>query len=159
MSAYELFIAVHIIAVLLAYGLPLGYPLMLPFLRKNHPRSMPGVHAVQHRLNKLLTGPGTLLVLGAGIYLAAKSDAWDEPFVGVGFAAIIVIALVGGWVVGTTARLSELAAADVAAAGPAGDVAWSAEHEELYKRYERVEQSLGVVVLVTVFVMAAKPGA
>lgn len=158
MSAYELFIAVHIIAVLLAYGLPLGYPLMLPFLRKQHPRSMPGVHAVQHRLNKLLTGPGTLLVLGAGIYLVAKGDAWDEPFVGVGFLAIIIIALAGGWVVGATAKLSELAAADVAASGPDGPVTWSPEHEALYRRYEMVERFLGVVVLVAVFAMAAKPG-
>ena len=158
MSAYELFVAVHIIAVLLAYGLPLAYPLMLPFLRKNHPRSMPGVHAVQHRLNKLLTGPGTLLVLGAGIYLAAKADAWDEPFVGAGFVAVIIIALVGGWVVGTTAKLSELATADVAAAGPDGPVTWSEEYEALYDRYEKVEKLLGVVVLVTVFLMATKPG-
>lgn len=159
MSAYEVFVAIHVIAVLLAYGLPLAYPLMLPYLRKNHPRAMPGVHAVQHRLNKLLTGPGTLLVLGAGIYLAAKADAWDQPFVGAGFVAIIVIGAVGGWVVGATERLSGLAAADVEAAGPTGDVTWSPEHEALYQRYERVEMLLGLVVLVTVFLMATKPGA
>lgn len=158
MSSYSVVIALHVIAVLLAYGLPLAYPLMLPYLRRTHPRSMPGVHDVQHRLNKILTGPGTALVLGAGIYLAAEGDAWDEPWVGVGFLAIIVIGLVGGWVVGTTARLSALAQADVAAAGPAGDVAWSPEYEALYRRYERVELFLGAVVLVTVFCMAAKPG-
>lgn len=157
MTAYEFFIAVHVIAVLVAYGLPLAYPLMLPWLRTHHPRSMPGVHAVQHRLNKLLTGPGTLLVLGAGIYLASKADAWDEAYVGAGFLAVIFIGMVGGWVVGTTDKLSELAAADVAAAGPDGPVAWSAEHEALYRRYARVEQLLGLVVVATVFVMAVKP--
>jgi hypothetical protein len=157
-SSYEVIIAVHIIAVLLAYGLPLAYPLMLPYLRRNHPRSMPGVHDVQHRLNKILTGPGTLLVLGAGIYLAADSDAWDEPWVGVGFVAIIIIALVGGWVVGATAKMAELAGADVAAAGPDGPVRWSDEYEALWYRYERIELLLGLVVLVTVFVMASKPG-
>jgi hypothetical protein len=157
-STYGVFVAVHVIAVLLAYGLPLAYPLMLPYLRRNHPRSMPGVHDVQHRLNKILTGPGTLLVLGAGIYLAADADAWDEPWVGVGLAAIIVIALVGAWVVGATAKMAELAGADVAAAGPDGAVGWSAEYEALWHRYERVEMLLGVVVLVTVFFMTAKPG-
>lgn len=157
-SAYEVVIAIHIIAVLLAYGLPLGYPLMLPYLRRTHPRAMPGVHDVQHRLNKLLTGPGTLLVLGAGIYLAADGDAWDEPWVGAGFLAVIVIAVAGGWVAGATARLSALSAADITAAGPEGEVRWSPEHEALYRRYARVEILLGLVVLVTVFLMAAKPG-
>lgn len=157
-SGYEVILAVHIIAVLLAYGLPLAYPLMLPYLRRNHPRSMPGVHDVQHRLNKLLTGPGTALVLGAGIYLTADADAWDEPWVGAGFLAIIIIGAVGGWVVGATAKLSELATTDVAASGLDGPVAWSAEYEALYHRYEKVEKLLGLVVLVTVFFMAAKPG-
>lgn len=157
-SVYEVVIAIHIIAVLLAYGLPLAYPLMLPYLRRKHPRAMPGVHDVQHRLNKLLTGPGTLLVLGAGIYLASDGDAWDEPWVGAGFLAIIVIGAVGAWVVGASARLAELSAADVAAAGPEGDVRWSPEHEALYRRYARAELLLGAVVLVTVFLMTTKPG-
>lgn len=158
MSSYDVFIAIHIIAVLLAYGLPLAYPLMLPWLRRNHPRSMPGVHAIQHRLNRMLTGPGTLLVLGAGIYLASKADAWDEPFVGVGFVAIILIGGVGGWVVGASQRMADLAAADVERAGASGEVAWSAEYEQVWSRYEKVELLLGAVVLVTVFVMATKPG-
>ncbi|MFL5843114.1 MAG: hypothetical protein ACJ762_00380 [Solirubrobacteraceae bacterium] len=157
-TSYGVFVALHVIAVVGAYGLPLAYPLMLPYLRRAHPRSMPGVHDVQHRLNKILTGPGTLLVLGAGIYLASKADAWDEPWVGVGFTAIIIIALAGGWIVGTTAKLAEMAQADVAAAGPGGDVAWSPEYEALYHRYERVELFLGLVVMVTIFCMAAKPG-
>jgi hypothetical protein len=158
MSSTEIFIAVHVIAVLLAYGLPLAYPLMLPWLRRNHPRSMPGVHAVQHRLNKLLTGPGTLLVLGAGLYLAEKEDAWSEPFVGVGLLAILVNGGVGGWVVGASDKMAGLAAADVAAAGPEGAVTWSDEYEALWHRYERVERLLGLVVLVAVFFMTAKPG-
>ena len=158
MSAYELFLAVHIVAVLVAYGLPLAYPLMLPWLRRHHPRAMPGVHAVQHRLNKLLTGPGTLLVLGAGIYLASKADAWDEPFVGAGFVAVLAIALAGGWIVGASEKMAELATADVAAAGPAGEVAWSAEYEETWQRYQRAELLLGALVLVTVVLMAVKPG-
>lgn len=157
MSGYDFFLAVHVIAVLLAYGLPLAYPLMLPWLRRHHPRSMPGVHAIQHRLNKLMTGPGTLLVLGAGVYLTIKGDLWEEHWVGAGFTAILIIALAGGWIVGATAKLAELAEADVAAASPDGEVAWSEEHQALYKRYERVEILLGFVVLATVFVMAAKP--
>lgn len=157
MDATSVLIALHVIAVLAAYGLPLAYPLLLPYLRRRHPEAMPGVHDVQHRLNLLLTGPGTALVLGLGIWTASREDAMAEPFVHVGFAAIAVIAIAGGWIVGASRRMAELARADVAAAGPGGPVAWSAEYDALWRRYERVEILLGLVVVATVFVMVVKP--
>src|SRR3954452_12304644 len=92
--------SVHVMAVWAAYGLPLAYPLLLPYLRRTHPRAMPGVHDVQHRLNLLLTGPGTVLVLGFGLYMAGKEDLFGETWVQVGLGAIALIGLIGGWVVG-----------------------------------------------------------
>jgi hypothetical protein len=157
LTTYSVVLALHIIAVLGAYGLPLAYPLMLPYLRRRHPRAMPAVHDVQHRLNVLLTGPGTLLVLGFGLYLAAESDRFGALWVQVGLGAILLIAAIGGWVVGASRRMAALAAADVAAAGPDGPVAWSADYERLYARYVRLEELLGVIVLVAVFFMATKP--
>jgi uncharacterized membrane protein len=158
MSTYEIVLAVHIIGVLVAYGLPLAYPLLLPWLRANHPRSMPGLHAVQRRLQFILSGPGTVVVLAAGVYLAVEADVTDEPWVHVGMGAILVIAVVGGWVVRASGRMAELSAADVQRAGPDGPVDWSNEYEQVYRRYILVEILLGVLVLVTVFAMAAKPG-
>jgi hypothetical protein len=157
LESYSVVLALHIIVVIAAYGLPLAYPLMLPYLRRKHPRAMPGIHDVQHRLNLLLTGPGTVLVLGLGIYMASKHHLWDEHWVHVGLAAIVLIGAIGGWVVGASKRMAELAAADVSAAGPDGPVAWSPAYEKLYGRYVRVEELLGVIVLVAVFFMAAKP--
>jgi len=159
LTSYSVVVALHVIAVLAAYGLPLAYPLMLPYLRRVHPRTMPGVHDVQHRLNLLLTGPGTLLVLGLGIYLAAEEDLFDEPWVHVGLVAILLIGAIGGWVVGASKRMAELSADDVAAAPENDSVTWSAEYEALYACYAKVEILLGAIVLVAVFSMAAKPGA
>ncbi|MEJ7787534.1 MAG: DUF2269 family protein [Solirubrobacteraceae bacterium] len=159
LSSYSVVVALHVIAVLAAYGLPLAYPLMLPYLRRTHPRAMPGVHDVQHRLNLLLTGPGTIIVLGLGIYLAAKEDLFSEPWVHVGLAAILLIGAIGGWVVGASKRMAELSGADVATAPGDGPVTWSAEYEALYTRYAKVELLLGAIVLVAVFSMVAKPGA
>ncbi|MCW2989602.1 MAG: hypothetical protein JWM73_196 [Solirubrobacterales bacterium] len=158
LTSYSVVLALHIIAVLLAYGLPLAYPLMLPYLRRTHPRSMPGVHEVQLRLNKLLTGPGTALVLVLGLYMAGKEHLFDELFVQVGLAAIVIIGAVGGWILGASRTMAELSRADVEASGPDGPVTWSPAYEALYARYEKVELFLGAVVLVTVFFMAAKPG-
>jgi hypothetical protein len=158
-TGYLVVQSVHIMAVVAAYGLPMAYPMLLPYLRRKHPRSMPGVHDVQYRLNIRLTGPGTVLILAAGIYMASKHHLWDETWVAVPVAIIAVIAVVGGAViVPATRRMATLARADVdAAAGGSPAVSWSPEYKRVYGRYMAAEVFLGVLVLVAIFFMAAKP--
>src|SRR3954468_20752031 len=134
LDSYGVVLALHIMAVLAAYGLPLAYPMLLPYVRRKNPRAMPAIHDVQHRLNLLLTGPGTVLVLGFGLYMAGEHDLFDETWVQVGITAIVLIAVIGGWVVGASKRMAELAAADVQHAGLEGEVTWSPEYETLYRR-------------------------
>src|SRR3954471_22810536 len=110
LDSYGVVLALHIMAVLAAYGVPLAYPLLLPYVRRRNPRAMPGVHDVQHRLNLVLTGPGTVLVLGFGLYMASEHDLFDETWVQVGITAIVLIAVIGGWGVGGSQRLAELSA-------------------------------------------------
>src|SRR4051794_40016720 len=157
LTSYSVVMALHIVAVLAAYGLPLTAPMLLPYVRRNHPRAIPGVHDVQHWLNIRLTGPGTVLILLFGAYMASKHHLWDEVWVDVPIAIIATIAVVGGYVVKATARMSELSRADVDVTGPDGAVTWSAAYQEQYRRYMAVEVFLGVIVLVAVFFMAAKP--
>ena len=146
--AYDAVKAVHVMAVVAAYGLPLAYPLLLPYVRRRHPHAMSGVHDVQHRLNRLVTGPGTVLILLLGAYMAGKHHLWGEPWVIVPLAILAIIGgLGGGVVVPASARLSELARVDVA----------GAEYARLYRRYMAAEIVLGVLVLVAIFFMAAKP--
>jgi hypothetical protein len=158
-TSYLVVQAVHIMAVVAAYGLPMAYPMLLPYLRRRHPRSMPGVHDVQYRLNLRLTGPGTVLILAAGIYMASKHHLWGESWVSVPVAIIAVIAVVGGAViVPASRRMAALARVDVdAAAGGAGAIAWSPEYDRVYGRYMAAEVFLAVLVLVAVFFMTAKP--
>jgi hypothetical protein len=142
---YSVVVALHIIAAFAAYGLPLAYPLILPYLRRHHPAALPGVHAIQYRLNRYLTGPFTVLLLGFGIYLASDGGYWGEPFVGFGVAAIAIIAVVGGGViVPATKRLSGLEPA-------------SEEYASVFRRYMLAEVTLGALVLIAIFVMAVKP--
>jgi hypothetical protein len=147
-STYSVVLALHIMAVLAAYGLPLAYPLLLPYVRARHPEALAGVHAVQYRLNVVLTGPGTALVLAFGIYLATKGHHWGEAWVTIPVVIIALIAVLGGAViVPATRRLGELAVEDVR----------SEAYAALYRRYMAVEVLLGGLVLAAVFVMAAKP--
>jgi hypothetical protein len=157
-STYSVVLALHIMAVILAYGLPLAYPLALPYLRRTHPEAMPGVHDVQHRLNRWLTGPGTALVLLFGVYLATKGHYWDEPWVAVGLVIIVLIGGLGGAVVvPASRRMAELSRADVEATAGGSEITWGPEYEHLYRRYMTAEIALGVSVLVAIFFMAAKP--
>jgi uncharacterized membrane protein len=144
-STYSVVVALHIIAVVAAYGLPLSAPLLVPYVRRHHPAALGGLHAAQLRLNTVVTGPFTVLVLAFGIYLASDGDRWGDPFVSIGIAAIAVIAVVGGGVV--VPALRQLTALDPASAG----------YERAYRRYLASEIFLGAVVLATIFAMAAKP--
>jgi hypothetical protein len=144
-STYTVVVALHIIAVVAAYGLPVSAPLLVPYVRRHHPAALPALHAAQHRLNNVVTGPFTVLLLGFGIYLATDGDLWGEPFVAVGIAAVAIIAVVGGGVV--VPALRQLAALDPA----------SADYDRVYRRYMTAETFLGAVVLIAIFAMAAKP--
>lgn len=156
-STYLAVMSLHIMAVVAAYGLPLAYPLLLPYVRRNHPRAMPGLHDVQHRLNQRLTGPGTVLLFAFGAYMASKHHYWDEAWVDVPIGILVAIVVLGGWIVSATGRLSELARRDVESAGGAGEIAWGAAYAELYRRYMAVEVLLGALVLTAIFFMTAKP--
>jgi hypothetical protein len=98
-STYTVVVALHIIAVVAAYGLPLSAPLLVPYVRRHHPAALGGLHAAQYRLNNVITGPFTVLVLAFGIYLASDGRRWGDPFVAIGIGAIAIIAVVGGGVV------------------------------------------------------------
>lgn len=150
--------ALHVMAAFAAYGLPFAYPVFIPYLRRNHPRALPGVHDVQHKLNLVLTGPGTAALLAFGIYLATKEHQWDQPYVGAGIAILAVIIVAGGMIVRWTAELATLAAAAVGQAGPgAATVVFGDEYDRVYRRYLLTETGLGLLVLVAIFFMVVKP--
>jgi uncharacterized membrane protein len=146
-TLYDVVKALHIIAVLGAFGLPLAYPLLLPYLRRTHPESLAGVHEAQLWLNQRVTGPGIGLILIFGIYLASKGHYWSEVWVSVPLVILFVIGGIGGAIVNPAVKkLIGLAQ------NPA-----SPEYAAEFERYERFERLLGALVLVAVIFMATKP--
>jgi hypothetical protein len=74
---------------------------------------------------------------------------------------IILIALLGlggAYFAPNERRAHELAARDVAAAGPDGAVTLSPEYEAQAARIAKVGALASLLVLVAIFFMAAKPG-
>jgi uncharacterized membrane protein len=154
-SGYSAVKALHVIAAFAAYGLPFAYPFLLPYLHRHHPRALPGVHDIQHRLNIMLTGPGTALLLVFGIYMASKDDLWGETWVAVPVAILAVIVIAGGAIVRWTGQLATLATDSISASS--GPVTFSPEYHRIYRHYMATEILLGLLVLIAIFFMVAKP--
>jgi uncharacterized membrane protein len=154
-TLYLVIKALHVMAAFAAYGLPFAYPFVIPYLRRNHPRTLPGVHDVQHRLSVALTGPGTVALFAFGVYMASKEDLWGESWVMVGVTILAIIAIAGGGIVKWTKELSELARTDIDAGGDT--IVFGAEYDRVYQRYLITEATLGALVLVAIFFMVVKP--
>jgi hypothetical protein len=169
-SFYEVVLAVHIMAVVIAFGVTFAYPIMFAVAAKHDPRSLPLVHRIEYSVERMLVNPGLALVLLAGIYLASKGHYWSDFFVQWGLAAVVVIgALIGAVMIPTAKRAEVAAARDVAAmtASAGGDsgadtsasVEMSNEYRALVRRLSTVGSLLSLLVLVTIAIMALHVGA
>jgi Predicted integral membrane protein (DUF2269) len=157
-SLYEVILAIHIMAVVVAFGVTFAYPIMFTVAARQDPRGLPLVHRIEYTVERMLINPGLLLVLLAGIYLASKGHYWSDFFVQWGLAAVIVIGALVGAVMIPTAKRAELAAArDVAAAGD-GEIVLGEEYRALVRRLTVVGTLLSVIVLVTILFMALHVG-
>jgi hypothetical protein len=158
-SLFEVVLAIHIMAVVVAFGVTFAYPIMFAVAARHDPRSVPLVHRIEYTVERMLINPGLLLVLLAGIYLASKGHYWSDFFVQWGLAAVLVIGALVGAVMIPTAKRAELAAArDVAAAGD-GEIVLGEEYRALLRRLTAVGTLLSLLVLVTILFMALHVGA
>jgi hypothetical protein len=157
-SLFEVVLAIHIMAVVVAFGVTFAYPIMFAVAARHDPRSVPLVHRIEYTVERMLINPGLLLVLLAGIYLATKGHYWSDFFVQWGLAAVLVIgALVGAVMIPTAKRAEFTAARDVAASGD-GEVVLGEEYSALLRRLTAVGTLLSLLVLVTILFMALHVG-
>lgn len=156
---FEVVLALHIAAVVVAFGVTFAYPVMYAVGIRMEPRAMPAIHRIQDQVGKRVITPGIVVALLAGIYLAGKLHVWSDFYVQWGFAAIIVLGGLGGaFFAPQERRLAVLAERDVAASGE-GDVVFSDEYKALRHRLLSVGLLANVIVLVTIYVMTTHTGA
>jgi len=157
-SAYEIVLALHIIAMVVAFGATFIYPVMFAMGARRDPRSLPLLHRVEYTIERTLTNFGLLVVLGAGIFLASDDHLWSEFFVQWGLGAVVVIGgLVGSVMIPTAKRAEQLAARDIEAAGGGGEIELSDEYRALVRRLGSVGWLLSALVVVTIAIMVIKP--
>ena len=155
---YDVIVWLHVSAVVLAFGPTFAYGIYFATAGPRYPRSIPAILEAQNVINRTMVTIGAVVILVTGIYLAA--DRWDFGyfFVTWGLVAIIVLlGLVHGFFLPNDERGLRISKRDIEAAGPTGEVHFSDEHEELTGRNARMGPVAGLIVILTIYVMAAKP--
>lgn len=146
---YDVVVAVHVMAIVLAFGVTFAYPILFPYLGKHHPQTLAPMHEVQERIGKFLITPAATLALITGIYLASDRDLFSEVWVQVPMAILIILLGLGG---------AFFAPQERKAAQLARDEPGSPEYMALAQRVGKVGAASSLLVLVAIFFMVAKPG-
>lgn len=158
---FTLVLAVHIAAILIAFGITFAYPVMYAVGVRTEPRSMPGVHRIQDSVGKFVISPFIGLALAAGIYLASKLHVWSAFYVQWGLGVLIVLGGLGGaFFAPRERRLAELAERDIATADQTApgeqSVVFGAEYKALRQQVMTVGLLANALVLLTIYFMAAQ---
>jgi hypothetical protein len=157
LTVYTAVLAVHIMFVVISFGVLFAYPLISLFGRRMDPSGLPWFHRMQRQIGRALISPGLFFVIVAGLYLASKDHVFKAFYVQWGIGAAIVLGgLVGGYLGPRQGKLAELAERDLAS-GPSG------EGGTLGKEYTALSLQVDIVglvacllVLVTILLMAAQ---
>ncbi len=156
---FEIVLAIHIMAAVVAFGVTFAYPIMFAVGAKQDPRSLPVLHKIEYTIEQRLINPGMLVLFAAGIYLASKLHQWSAFYVQWGFAVVIVIgALVGSVMIPTAKKAATAAERDIKASS-GETIELSLEYQGLVRRLARVGGALSLLVLVTIYFMATHTGA
>jgi len=156
---YNVVLFVHIAAAVIAFGGTFTYGLVQAVvMRPEQRRHVAFWHRLQHEIGNKVITPAAVVILLAGIYLAAEGNFdFSTAFVKIGVVAIIVLLGVGhAFFSPTEVRAAEAAERDIAAAG-SGEVEFGPEYEALAKRLAGVGIAANLLVLAAIFVMVIKP--
>ena len=148
---YDVVLSIHILAVVIAFGVVFSYPLLDATLKRAGVE-LAAVHRMHVTLATRLIQPAMTIVLLAGLYLALDRFSLGDAWISATFAILIVLfALMGAVLIPTDKRLAELA--------PRGGAAPSAEYEAASRQAALFGSIALLLVVVAVFVMTLKPGA
>jgi hypothetical protein len=156
-SLYDFALAVHVMAVVVAFGVTFAYPIMFAAVSRSDPRSLALVYRIEYTTERWLVNPGLLVVLLLGIYLASEGHQWSEFFVQWGLGAVVVIGGVVGAVMMPTAKRAELLAQRGVAAAGDGPVELGEEYRSAVRRLSLAGGLLSALVLITILFMVIKP--
>jgi len=149
---YDVVLTVHILAVVVAFGVVFAYPVIDAQVRRASPGDLAAWHRLHLALGRRLITPAMTVVLLAGLYLALDRWSLGDPWISATLAILFVLFGLNGAVLSPAdLRLAELAERDRGAV--------SADYERESRRAARFGGLALALVVVAIFLMVAKPGA
>lgn len=145
-SLTSIALAVHVAAVVVAFGPLFAYPALLAAVSRADPSALPAVYRAQDIVARRVITPALPLTLLAGLYLAAEEHAFGQAWVVVPMVVLVVLMVLHRFVLIRGYRL--LADLGPQSSGASRATAARVNHAQLL--------AAGLVVF-TIFVMAAKP--
>jgi uncharacterized membrane protein len=152
---YDVVLTIHILAVVVAFGVVFAYPVLDVFLRRAMAGNLAALHELHVEIARRVVTPAMVVVLLAGLFLAIDRWSLGDPWIGATFAILFVLfGLTGGVLIPADKRLAELAGRDAKAGGTP-----SADYERERKKADAFGGLALLLVVVAIFLMSAKPGA
>ena len=152
---YSVVVFFHIAAVVIGFGPTFAYGAYMATAQREGGGAIPTIGRTMVLWDRTaLTGAMTLILI-TGIYLASDGPyGMGSFFISWGFVAIVILfALTHAFFIPRTKRAVELAERDLAA--PEGKL--SGEFETLSGQLAKVGIAAGLLVILTIYVMTAKP--
>src|SRR4051794_4031190 len=155
---YSVVLWLHISAVVLAFGPTFAFGLYIALAQRKYPRAIPAVIETQTMIVRSMTTIGALVILITGFYLTGKHWEMSDFFVIWGLLAIIaLLGLSHGFFIPNDRQALRAAKRDIDAAGPTGEVELGREFNDISSRSARLGPVAGLIVILTIYVMTAKP--
>ena len=157
---YDVVLFFHITSIVLAFGPTFAYGLFLATAERDGGVAIPSVGRAMITWDRVAGTIGMTVILLSGIYLVTRDTSpWEfsDFFVSWGFVAIIVLfGVVHGYFGPRTRRAVELAERDLdEASGRREEM--SGEFRALSSQIAKVGGAAGLLIVLTIYVMTAKP--
>ena len=154
-TVYDVVLTVHVLAVVVAFGVVFAYPVLDAWFRRAIPGNVAALHRLHLQLGTRVISPAMIVVLLAGLYLALDRWSLGDPWISATFAILFVLfGLMGGVLTPADRRLVQLAERDAGAGGAPG-----ADYGRERRKADLFGSLALALVVVAIFLMVAKPGA
>ena len=155
---YDVVKWLHISVVVVALGPTFAFGIYQGVAAGRDPRSLPVVFAATEAINRYLVTIGGIVIFLTGIYLTIDGPwSFGDVFVNVGIVVLILLlGLVHAYFIPNDRSASEAAQRDIEAAR-GGAVELGSEFASRTRRSAQLGMLAGLVVVLTIYLMTAKP--
>jgi hypothetical protein len=152
---YDVSVWLHVSAVVIGFGATFAESLTFPVAMSMSVRHLPFVHRLGITINQRLATPALALIIITGIYQTADRWEFSDFWISATFLiALILGGLNGAYFIPGERRLLAQVEWELAETGEP-----SAEYQRKARQMGMVGALAGLLVLLAIFFMVAKPGA